>query len=163
MACAQGLSGAVRQEVGVYQGCPLSPYLFIAMLIPLERALHALGGVGVQLAPDYHECLSAYADDLKVFSSTADGVRRLHGVVATFLKWTTMKANATKCAFLPIRPTPTAAPPPTLHLDGEAIPTITREERYTFLCAGDGFSYSRPPLRSRAAAAAAQAADARRV
>ena len=63
-----GATDPVRQEVGVYQGCPLSPLLFIAALVPLVRRLERLNEVGVKLADGVQPCTTAYADDIKVFS-----------------------------------------------------------------------------------------------
>ncbi|KAF1325603.1 reverse transcriptase, partial [Globisporangium splendens] len=76
-----GPTDPIRQEIGVYQGCPLSPYLFIAALIPLLRGLQELPGVGVPLAENFRPCVSAYADDIKIFSDSASGIRSAHQLV----------------------------------------------------------------------------------
>ncbi|OWZ04136.1 reverse transcriptase [Phytophthora megakarya] len=108
-----GATEPVRQEVGVYQGCPLSPLLFIAALVPLLRALEKLDGVGVALADGVRPCATAYADDLKVFSDSAAGIKRCHAVVETFLEWTGLQANPGKCALLAVTRNARGNPPTT--------------------------------------------------
>ncbi|KAH9159147.1 hypothetical protein LEN26_002490 [Aphanomyces euteiches] len=96
-----GACPPIDQLCGVFQGCPLSPLLFIAGLVPLMDALDAQAAThGVQLAPSLHLASTAFADDVKVFSRSASGIRALHQTVVDFLDWSTMTANPAKCAFL---------------------------------------------------------------
>jgi ribonuclease HI len=142
---ADGATDPVRQEVGVYQGCPLSPLLFISALIPLLRALQRLPGVGVPLADGVRPCTTAYADDLKVFSDSAAGIQQCHGTVARFLRWTGLRANASKCALLPVTTTARGNPAidDTLQLElhGDAIARLTLQSSYAYLGVGDGFDH----------------------
>nr|KAE8920248.1 hypothetical protein PF009_g29456 [Phytophthora fragariae] len=57
-----GCTSPIRQLTGVFQGCPLSPHLFTATLIPLLRALQRLPDVGVKLSGDDKPSVTAYAD-----------------------------------------------------------------------------------------------------
>ncbi|KAG3076825.1 hypothetical protein PI125_g21424 [Phytophthora idaei] len=66
---ADGQTDPVTQLVGVFQGCPLSPHLFTAAISPLLHALRQLHDTGVKLSTDDRPGASAYADDLKIFSS----------------------------------------------------------------------------------------------
>ncbi|KAF1313197.1 reverse transcriptase, partial [Globisporangium splendens] len=140
-----GPTDPIRQEIGVYQGCPLSPYLFIAALIPLLRGLQELPGVGVPLAENFRPCVSAYADDIKIFSDSASGIRSAHQLVERFLKWTTMRANPSKCALLAVttnsRGNPELDTELQLHLDGTPIPRLTLSDSYAYLGIGDGFDH----------------------
>jgi hypothetical protein len=142
-----GPTDPIRQEIGVYQGCPLSPYLFIAALIPLVRGLQELPGVGVPLAEDFRPCVSAYADDIKIFSDSASGIREAHQLVERFLRWSTMVANPSKCALLPVttseRGNPEIDNELQLHLDGSPIPKLTLHDSYSYLGIGDGFDHVR--------------------
>lgn len=142
-----GPTDPIRQEIGVYQGCPLSPYLFIAALIPLVRGLQELPEVGVPLAEDFRPCVSAYADDIKIFSDSASGIQKAHQLVERFLKWSTMTANPSKCALLPVttseRGNPEIDTELQLHLDGSPIPKLTLHDSYSYLGIGDGFDHVR--------------------
>lgn len=82
-----GSTEPIRQGKGVYQGCPLSSYLFIAALEPLLLVIKTAQQDGVPLAADVRECVSAYADDLKVFSSTAAGIKTPRDRDAPFAGW----------------------------------------------------------------------------
>jgi hypothetical protein len=140
-----GPTDPIHQEVGVYQGCPLSPYLFISALIPLMRALQDLPGVGVPLGDNYRPCVSAFADDIKVFCDSADGIKAAHAIVERFLRWTTMTANPSKCALLPVtlnaRHNPALDTELQLYLDGTPIPRLTLSDSYTYLGIGDGLDH----------------------
>ncbi|KAE8981362.1 hypothetical protein PR001_g24022, partial [Phytophthora rubi] len=142
---SDGATDPVRQEVGAYQGCPLSPLLFIVALVPLLRALEQLDGVGVPLADGVRPCATAYADDIKVFSDSAAGIQRCHAVVERFLAWTGLRANPAKCAFLPVtrdQPSnPTRDHDIELRIHGEAIATLGLKESYRYLGVGDGFDH----------------------
>ncbi|CAI5741780.1 unnamed protein product [Peronospora destructor] len=105
-----GVTDPIRHGVGVYQGCPLSPLLFIAALVLLIRRLARLDDVGVPLAADVRPCTSAYADDIKVFCDSADGIQQCHGVVKRFLAWTGLRANPVKCACLAVTTGPRGSP-----------------------------------------------------
>ena len=146
VASENSFTAPIHQKVGVYQGCPLSPYLFITGLIPLMLGLKSLSDkYGIKIASNLKECTSAYADDLKVFSDSAEGISQLHKCVKKFLQWTTMDANPAKCAFLatakgaPLEPHDT----PDLKLNGEAIPKLTKEDGYKYLGIREGFDHVR--------------------
>ncbi|OWZ01203.1 reverse transcriptase, partial [Phytophthora megakarya] len=147
---ADGPTDPVRQEVGVYQGCPLSPLLFISALVPLVRRLEQLDGVGVPLADGVRPCTTAYADDLKVFSDSAAGIRKCHGVVARFLAWTGLRANPAKCASLAVttnaRGNPARDDSVRLDIHGDTIATLSLQESYKYLGVGDGFDHVRHRL-----------------
>ncbi|KAJ0398289.1 hypothetical protein ATCC90586_007230 [Pythium insidiosum] len=77
---ADGATAPVRREQGVFQGCPLSPLLFIVVLAPLLRVLEQDTDAGLSLGYGLRVCAAPYADGIKVFSGGADGIRQLHGV-----------------------------------------------------------------------------------
>uniref|UniRef100_A0AAV1VNU8 Reverse transcriptase n=1 Tax=Peronospora matthiolae TaxID=2874970 RepID=A0AAV1VNU8_9STRA len=140
-----GATDPVRQEVGVYQGCPLSPLLFIAALVPLVRRLEQLEDVGVSLADGVRPCTTAYADDIKVFSNSATGIQRCHGVVTRFLAWTGLRANTAKCASLAVttnaRGNLALDDSVRLELHGDIISSLALNESYRYLGVGDGFDH----------------------
>ncbi|CAI5733080.1 unnamed protein product [Peronospora farinosa] len=137
-----GSTAAIKQRVGVFQGCPLSPHLFSAAISPLLHALQRLHDSGVQLSGDDRFGVSAYADDLKIFSSSKAGVTKQHGLVAEFLAWTNMTANPAKCRSMGVRRNSSGAVEADdlqLTLDDTMIPTMTHMQSYTYLGIGDGF------------------------
>jgi hypothetical protein len=143
---ADGTTAPVSQRMGVFQGCPLSPDLFTAAISPLLRALKRLPDTGVQLSGDDRPGASAYADDLKIFSGTVDGVKRQHALVADFLRWTGMVANPNKCSTMSIQRDNRGvlkASDLRLELDGAPIPVLSMNESYRYLGIGDGFDHVR--------------------
>ncbi|KAF1326947.1 reverse transcriptase, partial [Globisporangium splendens] len=142
-----GTTDPVHQGRGVYQGCPLSPYLFIATLTPLMFVLDGMKSEhGVSLAAGNPECTSAYADDLKIFAKTATGIRALHGAVLEFLQWTRMEANASKCALM----VSDAAADCESHnerldlsIHDNVIPRLTGHDGYVYLGIEDGPDHAR--------------------
>lgn len=144
-AC-DGTTAPIASQVGVFQGCPLSPHLFTAVISPLLHALHHLVDAGVKLSADDRPGASAYADDLKIFSGTVDGAKKQHAIVADFLRWTGMVANPTKCATMSIQRDQRGvlqAYDLGLQLDGAPIPSLTMSSSYAYLGIGDGFDHVR--------------------
>ncbi|KAH9064853.1 hypothetical protein Ae201684P_003633 [Aphanomyces euteiches] len=139
-----GACPPIDQLCGVFQGCPLSPLLFIAGLVPLMDALDAQAAThGVQLAPSLHLASTAFADDVKVFSRSASGIRALHQTVVDFLDWSTMTANPAKCAFLGVTYEGSKLAPSdiVLSVDGVPLPTLSLLDSYTYLGIREGFDH----------------------
>ncbi|KAH9087480.1 hypothetical protein Ae201684P_000887 [Aphanomyces euteiches] len=98
-----GLTQPIAQQCGVFQGCPLSPLLFIADMIPLIEALQQHAPThSVELSSGNFTAVTAFADDIKIYSRSADGITKLHDIISRFLSWTTMAANPSKCALLAV-------------------------------------------------------------
>ncbi|KAE8881490.1 hypothetical protein PF003_g34466 [Phytophthora fragariae] len=143
---ADGTTDPISLRVGVFQGCPLSPQLFNAAISPLLFALQRLPATGVQLSADDCPGASAYADDLKVFSGTEDGIKRQHALVADFLRWTGMAANPNKCCTMSVQRDGRGVLKTEdlqLDLDGTPIPALSMSASYTYLGIGDGFDHVR--------------------
>ena len=138
-----GFTDPIEQRVGVFQGCPLSPQLFSAAISPLLYALHRLPDSGVQLSGDDRPGVTAYADDLKIFSASKAAVTRQHELVAEFLKWTGMEANPSKCRSLGLGRNGgnIVADDLQLALAGAPIPAMTHMQSYNYLGVGDGFDH----------------------
>ncbi|KAE8951358.1 hypothetical protein PR001_g33756, partial [Phytophthora rubi] len=113
---------------------------------PLLHALQKLPSSGVQLSGDDRPGVSAYADDLKIFSGTKAGVTAQHELVAAFLDWTGMKANPAKCRSMGVRRNGNGAVEADnldLALADTPIPTMTHHQSYAYLGIGDGFDHVR--------------------
>uniref|UniRef100_A0AAV1T716 Reverse transcriptase domain-containing protein n=1 Tax=Peronospora matthiolae TaxID=2874970 RepID=A0AAV1T716_9STRA len=89
---------------------------------------------------------AAYADDLKAFSSTVDGIKRQHAVVHDFLRWTGMKANSLKCSTMSVQRDVRGLHQTSdlgLQLNGTPIPALSASDSYQYLGIGDGFDHVR--------------------
>jgi ribonuclease HI len=141
---ADGATPPIAHRLGVYQGCPLSPFLFLIGVMPLIRRLHAEPSAGITLAPDVNVRVTAFADDIKTFSSTKAGIEKAHATMRDFLAWSTMEANPTKCAAFgsKLQGHRRVTDPPKLLLHGEVVPTIGLSDTYTYLGVGDGFDHA---------------------
>jgi len=146
VSTAHGTSTPIHQRAGVFQGCPLSPLLFILGMAPLLETLHAFEtDYGVQLAGDVRLATTAFADDIKIFSRSKLGIQHLHDIVARFLDWTTLQANPSKCALLATVPDPHSVgrykrleDPLNLILNGVNIPKLQFEDSYKYLGIREG-------------------------
>ncbi|RHY99025.1 hypothetical protein DYB26_011853, partial [Aphanomyces astaci] len=77
VSAASGVCPPIDQLCGVFQGCPLSPLLFIAGMTPLMMALDAQAPAhGVKVAADVNLSTTAFADDIKIFSRTPSDLSR---------------------------------------------------------------------------------------
>ncbi len=84
--------------VGVFQGCPLSCTLFLAVFNLCLDRLDGLKDVGFHLNSNLAPTAMAYADDLTLTAKDPVGCQTLINSVEEFLAWTrTMKAKPAKC------------------------------------------------------------------
>uniref|UniRef100_A0AAV1T5M8 Reverse transcriptase domain-containing protein n=1 Tax=Peronospora matthiolae TaxID=2874970 RepID=A0AAV1T5M8_9STRA len=89
---------------------------------------------------------AAYADDLKIFSDTEDGIKSQHTLVVDFLRWTGMAANPLKCSTMSVQRNSRyvlQVQDIGLELDGTPIPSLSVDETYKYLGIGDGFDHVR--------------------
>ncbi|KAH9324645.1 hypothetical protein KI387_004823, partial [Taxus chinensis] len=91
----EGMSECFGSDIGVKQGCPLSPTSFGLYIDKLEEWLHNTEGGGVQLA-EYVVKLLLYADDLILISTTAQGLREHLKAVELFCQEVGMQVNIDK-------------------------------------------------------------------
>lgn len=92
---SEGMSECFGSDIGVKQGCPLSPTLFGLYIDKLETWLNMSEGEGVHLA-DYVVKLLLYVDDLILISKTAHGLRNHLRALKHFCKEVGMEVNITK-------------------------------------------------------------------
>jgi hypothetical protein len=144
VTAASGTCAPIDQLCGVFQGCPLSPLLFIAGMTPLMLALDAQAPrFGVKMATDVTLSTTAFADDVKLFSRTPAGIQALHATMVDFLAWSTMAANPTKCAFLAVAYKDSKQVPSdlTLAINGVALPKLSLSDSYCYLGIREGFDH----------------------
>ncbi|KAH9307116.1 hypothetical protein KI387_043788 [Taxus chinensis] len=91
----EGMSECFGSNIGVKQGCPLSPTLFGLYIDKLEDWLNKTEGGGIQLA-SYVVKLLLYADDLILISKTAQGLREQLKALELFCQEVGMQVNTSK-------------------------------------------------------------------
>ena len=90
-----GISENFRSDIGVKQGCLLSPTLFGLYIDKLEEWLNLQGGDGVRLG-EFVIKLLLYADDLVLVSKSAHGFHMHLYVLEIFFRVVGMQFNTIK-------------------------------------------------------------------
>lgn len=152
----EGLTSPTLLKKGVKQGCPLSPLLFNFALEPLLRLLETAKDPYLLYGPPSSSraedkanrqeaipvhCL-AYADDIKIVSNSAEGLRAHHKIVAEFLEVTGLCANPSKCAVLGVNKVAAKLAPVDyeVELHSEKLPRLSFDEAYRYLGLPDTLS-----------------------
>lgn len=92
---SDGMLECFGSDIGVKEGCPLSPTLFGLYIDKLEAWLSKTDGDGIQLA-GYVVKLLLYADDLMLISKTMHGLREHLKSIEIFCHEVGMQVNITK-------------------------------------------------------------------
>jgi len=94
----EGNTNAIKLNVGVKQGCPLSPMLFNIALNPLIERIHEMRMERGYLSGD-NQALSiqAFADDIVLISGTQEGMNTLLRTTMEYCRYSGLKINASKC------------------------------------------------------------------
>ena len=90
-----GISESFRSDIGVKQGCPLSPTLFGLYIDKLEEWLNLQGGDGVRLGKFVIKLL-LYADDIVLISKSAHGLQMRLYALEHFCRVVGMQVNTSK-------------------------------------------------------------------
>ena len=125
--CPSGLTDPFPCDLGVKQGCPLSPLLFglyIDRITPLLEAADptapALAGLAVAAL--------LYADDLALLSTTPTGLQKQLDALHSFCLSSHLTVNLTKTEIIVFGPSP-RIPPPTWLFGGTPV-TVSDHYRY---------------------------------
>ena len=90
-----GISESFRSDIGVKQGCPLSPTLFCLYIDKLKEWLNLQGGDGVRLG-EFVIKLLLYADDIVLISKLAHGLQMHLYALEHFCRAVGMQVNTSK-------------------------------------------------------------------
>lgn len=92
-------------QIGLFQGCVLSPILFNAVFNLLLDYLKPLSGLGYSFKwVDVTNLLRAFADDLTIMTKTTRGNQQALDRTSEWLDWSqTMKAKPRKCVHVAFR------------------------------------------------------------
>lgn len=130
----------LRQRVGVKQGCPLSPLLFILCIDPVLRHLESLGeGYAPKDKPGTEEGLtysgSAFADDIVLLSRSEEGLRKMHETLLSFLGYIKVSLGVEKSATFgtSFKRMKKSDAPPALEVGGQTLQQLKDREVYDYL------------------------------
>jgi hypothetical protein len=90
-----GISKSFRSNIGVKQGCPLSPTLFGLYIDKLEEWLNSQGGDGIHLGKFVIRLL-LYTDDLILIAKSAHGLQEHLCSLVHFCRRVGMQVNISK-------------------------------------------------------------------
>lgn len=134
------MTNILKQEIGVKQGCPLSPLLFILALDPMLRTIESECNGFIPKATKFEKNTikyhgSAFADDLVLVSSIKRDLIKMHKILAEYMRFTGMKIGISKSsAFGRIQKNGGLInSPPNIKLNNEAIPTMKSGDIYNYL------------------------------
>lgn len=91
-----GLGTPFTTSRGIKQGCPASPLLFALLLTGLQRRLTRLQLPGLISFDTVPSTLTSYADDLKLFAYTAEGLDLAFEQVSLYLNTLGLSSAADK-------------------------------------------------------------------
>ena len=136
----QAQSAPMCQRVGVKQGCPLSPLLFVLCLDPALRYIESLGqGYKPRDKPGLEEGLeysgSAFADDIALVSGSTDGLRAMHEALQQYLDYIQVHVGVEKTAAFgtEYRAQRRRDAPPEITVDGQAVRMLGHNDVYDYL------------------------------
>lgn len=128
------VSDPVKPSGGIKQGDPLSPLLFNLIIDGLLRTLPSHIAATID---DTKVNALAFADDLIMAASTADGLQELIDHAETYLNSCGLRLNPAKCQSLSIQGQPkqkrTIIEDRRFLVSGRPIPNTKRDESFTYL------------------------------
>lgn len=135
----EGYTGPLKYNVGLFQGCCLSPIVFnvvINILIDKLISNEKKWGYRFKINNKYTEYILAFADDLAVLTRNPKQCQDLLRLVDEFCSWTNgMKTKPAKCHCLCLgrRDTKFTSYDPGIEIGGQRVATIAETMPFKFL------------------------------
>ncbi|XP_023240117.1 uncharacterized protein LOC111638606 [Centruroides sculpturatus] len=133
-----GLTTPILMQLGVKQGCPISPLLFILAIEPAIRKVQELGkGYALQEHP---VDVLAYADDIALISSSEEGLQTQLNTISNWTDWAGINFKHAKCGTLSVRGKEYSTSSNQFFIKQQALPVLGSEDAYRHLGVPTGFS-----------------------
>ena len=126
ISCKSWQTAPIHLQIGVFQGDPLSVLVFNTVMNTLvDTITKQYSTLGYKLdASSSRSNLLQYADDTSLLADGPSSCQTLLSATETWLSWSGMKANVSKCVCLAIQASTGKPYDPMLKLNGESIPFI---------------------------------------
>ena len=133
--CDEGFTDDIPVNVGIKQGCPLSPLLFNLALEALLPALdRATSGYSMENGSRLKQL--TYADDLCAVATSKDEISAILSIVEEFCAWSGLSLNVGKCGCLSLINSSSRGryvEPFSPEFSGQPIPALKWEDTYRYL------------------------------
>jgi hypothetical protein len=134
------LSDPLKLNIGLFQGCTLSVYLFLIVfqvflnLLKTDKCLQQ--SYNFKSCPHLSVKELAFADDLLFVTKSPEGAQYLLKILDSFLNWSKMEVNESKCKYLAFKHRKTQYDHITdrlLKVNGKSIEPLQTTEHYKYL------------------------------
>ena len=142
---AQWSTPPIPQEVGVYQGDPLSVVIFNTVINTLVDTITTKPELGYHLTNNQRINLLQYADDTCLIANSPSSCQHLLQFVDRWLSWSGMRAKVPKCHCLALKASSGKLVDPQLNIAGQQIPMAPDAVKFL----GKNFQVPHDPSRAR--------------
>ena len=137
------VSNVIKIVTGICQGDSLSVILFVLALNPLSHLLRSTKGYAYGKNRQHQHTHNFFVDNLKLYASDINTVKRQLEIVTTFSKDIGMKFGEEKCAFLQIEKGIIKKSAP-LNINHLTIQPVADGDSYKYLGIDENITYNGP-------------------
>ena len=138
------VSNIIKIIAEIYQGDSLSVILFVLALNPLSHLLRSTKGYAYGKNRQHQHTHNVFVDNLKLYASDINTVKRQLEIVTTFSKDIGMKFGEEKCAFLQIEKGIIKKSSP-LNINHLTIQPVADGDSYKYLGIDENITYNKSP------------------